>query len=102
MLKGPIAPNHAGDSSDTNSDEGAPVSARNQDTLKTAAALSHIELVDSVQADLRKICMALSDLVLNWFGPIAFQERRVVPPEYRNFLQQVSRDWFYSLVLFWY
>ena len=102
MLKGPIAPNHAGDSSDTNSDEGAPVSARNRDTLKTAAALSHIELVDSVQADLRKICMALSDLVLNWFGPIPFQERRVVPAEYRNFLRQVSHDWFYSLVLFWY
>ena len=102
MLKGPIASNHMEDSSDGNSDEDAPVSARKRDTSKTAATIGHIELVGSVQADLTKICTALSNLVLYWFGPIAFQERRVVPPEYRNFLRQVSHDSFHFHILFWY
>jgi len=102
MLKGPITSNHVEDSSDVNSDKDAPVSARKRDALKTAATVSHIELVNSVRADLSKICMALSNLVLKWFGLIAFQERRVVHPEYWNFLRQVRRHSFYFHVLFWY
>ena len=101
ILKGPITSSHVEDTSDTNSGEEAPVRARKRDASKAAAAIDHIELVDSVQADLSKICPALSDLVVKWFGVIAFRERHAVPSEYRNFLRQVSRISFHSHVLFW-
>ena len=92
MLKGPITSHHVEDTSDASSEEEVPVSARKRDASKAAAAISHIELVDTVRVDLSKICLPLSDLVLTWFGPIAFRERRVVPSEYRNLLRQVSSD----------
>ena len=94
MLKGPIAPSHVEDTSDANSEEEAPVSARKRDASRAAAATSHIELVNSIQVNLSKICLPLSNLIVKWFGPVAFQERCVVPSEYRNLLRQVSPDLF--------